>query len=502
MNSIFKPTIFMSLVTLLSKVLGYCRDIVVALLLGSNSVSDLFFAIFRFFGFINIVFGYLYVSPPIVRIYTFLKGENNENESLDFTLNFLVISLIILSLTLLPILIFTDKIIVFFLDSVSDETIKIYSHNLKFLLLCCPLVVIISVLTAILRARLIFLPVAFLSIILNVIIITFLSLNNFIGFSINFYFSFCLLGTLLLQITFLIYFAKIKIKIINIPKLKFSPILLSAYKQAFPSIIIGLLIFMINTYVMIVFSTTEGNISYVYYANRVYNILIEIFTLTLGFILLSHLASLLKSKNYTKINNLIDTCFIFLIFTIMPCTFVIFFYPDIIIQILFERGKFNELSTQITASILKGYALGIPAMGFVAIMFPCYFANGKFYKLLMITIIYFILSITVINLSSYYYTINYVGYGLAATSWIYACLLSFNSRNEIIKMYNLRMISQFLKSFLYAGIPLILLFILNLYFSFSNPMNFVLALFVATAIYIIFMLLFERKSIMKIRNYI
>tara|TARA_Y100000768_G_scaffold333690_1_gene273940 strand:- start:74230 stop:75738 length:1509 start_codon:yes stop_codon:yes gene_type:complete len=502
MNSILKPTILMSFVTLLSKLLGYCRDIIVALLLGSNNVSDLFFAIFRFYGFISVILGYLYVSPPIVRIYTILKNKDNEDESLRFSFNFLLTSLIILFFILLPIIIFSENIIGFFLYNVSNETIKIYSHNLRLLLFCCPLVIIISVLIAILRSKFIFLPVAFLPIILNIVIIIFLSLNDYVNLSINFYFSFCLLGTLFLQILFLIYFAKIKIKISNLPKIQLNPILLGAYKQAFPSITIGLLIFLVNSYVMIAFSSTEGNISYVYYANRVYNILIEIFTLTLGFILLTHLSSLLKSKNYSKINNLIDSCFLFLIFTIMPCTFVIFFYSDIIIQILFERGKFNEFATQITASILKGYSLGIPAMGFAAIMFPCYFANGKFYKLLAITTIYFVLSIILINLSSNYYNINYVGYGLALASWIYAILLSFNSRNEIIKAYNLRMIFQLLKSFVYASIPLILIFIFSFYFTFTDPVNFLIALFIAIITYVIFMLLFEWKSIMKIRSFI
>lgn len=502
MNSIFKPTIFMSLVTLLSKFLGYCRDIIVALLLGSNNVSDLFFAVFRFYGFINIILGYLYLSPPIARMYTILKNKDNDDESLRFSFNFLLTSLIILFFILLPIIIFSENIISYFLSNANNETIKIYSHNLRLLLFCCPLVIIITVLIAILRSKFIFLPVAFLPIILNIVVIIFLSLNDYINFSINFYFSICLLVTLILQILFLAYFAKIKIKIFNLPNIQLNPILIGAYKQAFPSITIGLLIFLVNSYVMIAFASTEGNISYFYYANRVYSMFVEMFTLTLGFVLLTHLSSLLKSKNYSQVNNLFESCYIFLIFTIMPCTFVIFFYTDVIIQILFERGKFNELSTQITASILKGYSLGIPAMGFAAIMLPCYFANGKFYKLLSITAIYFVLSIILINLSSNYNNIKYAGYGLAAASWIYAILLSFNSRNEIIKAFNLKMIFQLIKSLVYASIPLALIFILSFYFTFTNPINFLLALLIAIIAYIIFMLLFEWKSIMKIKNYI
>ena len=194
MNSIFKPTILMSFVTLLSKLLGYCRDIIVALLLGSNNVSDLFFAIFRFYGFINVILGYLYLSPPIVRIYTILKNKDNEDESLRFSFNFLLTSLIILFFIRSPIIIFSENIIDLFLyNDVSNEKIKIYSHNLRLLLFSCPLVIIISVLIAILRSKFIFLPVAFLPIILNIVIIIFLSLNDYVNLSINFYFSFCLL---------------------------------------------------------------------------------------------------------------------------------------------------------------------------------------------------------------------------------------------------------------------------------------------------------------------
>ena len=114
MMSIFKPTLLMGFLSSISKVIGYLRDLIIAFFFGTNSTSDLFFLVLRFYGIFQILFGYRHISPPIVKIITDLNVNNKEKTGIDLTINFFVISLLTLLFLLLPTFIFAKNIIIFF----------------------------------------------------------------------------------------------------------------------------------------------------------------------------------------------------------------------------------------------------------------------------------------------------------------------------------------------------------------------------------------------------
>jgi putative peptidoglycan lipid II flippase len=73
-------------------------------------------------------------------------------------------------------------------------------------------------------------------------------------------------------------------------------------------------------------------------------------------------------------------------FIILPLAFILFFYGDIIIRILFERGKFIEESTAMTFGVLKFYALSLAFYSAYAVFNKIFYSLNKIKLLLWITI--------------------------------------------------------------------------------------------------------------------
>ena len=127
------------------------------------------------------------------------------------------------------------------------------------------------------------------------------------------------------------------------------------------------------------------------------------------------------------------------------------FYSEIFVEFLFQRGNFNQVSTLNTSLILKGYAVGIPAISFASILALCYFAEGKFNLLMRLTIVYVLFAILLIEVFLLYFGINQVGYSISMASWFYAILLAFFSKNGNISMFKISMGYLFCKYLFYSA---------------------------------------------------
>lgn len=73
-------------------------------------------------------------------------------------------------------------------------------------------------------------------------------------------------------------------------------------------------------------------------------------------------------------------------FIFIPLAFILFFYGDTLIRILFERGKFVEESTTMTFSVLKFYSISLVFYSVYAVFNKIFYSLNKIKILLGITI--------------------------------------------------------------------------------------------------------------------
>jgi putative peptidoglycan lipid II flippase len=125
------------------------------------------------------------------------------------------------------------------------------------------------------------------------------------------------------------------------------------------------------------------------------------------------------------------------LFFSIPASFVLFFFPDIIISVLFERGEFGLKEKNATIEALKAYSVGIPAFIILKSCQPAFLAEGNTKTPMYIGIVLLILNITLsLSLMNYFF---HAGIALATSlsSWIgcliYIILLIKNRKISLIK---------------------------------------------------------------------
>ena len=251
---------------------------------------------------------------------------------------------------------------------------------------------------------------------------------------------------------------------------------------------------------MVVSSGVEGNISYIYYSNRIYYIIIDIFGASLGYVILTRITELIKQKDTIQINHLKKMAYLYIIYTAVPFSIGLYLFSDLLIQLLFQRGNFDEISTYNTSIVLRSYLYGVPALAYCLFMNSLYMANSKYRSLFYITFVYFILSIFLIKILFNLYGVTHIGYSLSISAWIYAFLLSYFSRDQIISMFNFNMISDLFKTFIYSATSLSIVFGVSKILKINSFKEFLLCFFTSAIIYFIFLLIFEKKNLSNLKR--
>ena len=127
----------------------------------------------------------------------------------------------------------------------------------------------------------------------------------------------------------------------------------------------------------------------------------------------------IKENSFLEVQNIIEKTIKFaLIFTI-PASVGLFFIPDIIVQVLFERGEFSSFATSETSMALKMFSLGLVAFVLVKILTPVFFAFENAKLPLIISFFNLIINTALsILLFSYF---GFIGIALATSisSWLF-----------------------------------------------------------------------------------
>jgi putative peptidoglycan lipid II flippase len=130
---------------------------------------------------------------------------------------------------------------------------------------------------------------------------------------------------------------------------------------------------------------SSGGIAALNYAYIIWILPVTIFSISLAtavFPIISKAISNYSQENVEKIynENIAVNTFIFI-----PMAFIFYFYGDTIIRILFERGKFVPESTIITFGVLKYYSISLVFYSVYAVFNKIFYSLNKIKILLWVT---------------------------------------------------------------------------------------------------------------------
>ncbi len=376
--NLLSSTYVFSFFTLISRILGYIRDILIAIFLGTSIYADAFFVAFRIpntfrrlfaEGTFNAAFIPSYVSEKI-------KNEKKGKKFADEVLNLLII---ILSIIVLLVEIFTPFIVYLIAPGFIGDIQK-FNLAVDFTRITFPFLILVSLssfFSAILNANNKFAAAAAAPIILNIILIGSLILSFLLKLDFARQLSFGVTLAGLIQLIFLIFFTKKYYE----PSLQFKINITSKvklfFKKLFPSILssgVTQINILIGT---IIASFQASAVSYLYYADRVYQINLALAGIAVSTVSLPILSKACKQKNIFKISDIQNKSIELSLLLSIPAGVGLILASEEIISALFGYGTFSYESVSMTSTALKYFAYGVPAFALLKIFSNFYFARDN-----------------------------------------------------------------------------------------------------------------------------
>ncbi len=374
--NLIKSTSTFSLFVLLSRVLGYIRDFFIAIYLGSGPLADAFFVAFRIPNTFRRLFSEGTFNAAFVPSYSseLLKGKGRANLFANTIFNLLLLGLFF---TILIIEIFMPTFVKIIAPGFSNDSEKL-NIAINLTRITFPFLLFVSLasfFSAILNSHNKFAAAAAAPIILNILLITCLLYAENLNDNLVYYLSYSVSFAGFLQFIFLLIFVKkfftikinINLKINKRVKNFFSKLLPSIFSSGVTQINI-----LIGT---IIASFQASAVSYLYYADRIYQINLAIAGIAIGTIILPNLSRHIKSKNSIKTIELQNKALELSLFLSLPASLALMVGSEQITSALFGYGSFDEESVKNSAKALFYFSLGLPAFSLIKIFSTFLFAR-------------------------------------------------------------------------------------------------------------------------------
>jgi putative peptidoglycan lipid II flippase len=352
----------MSVATFISRVLGYVRDMIFALYFGATGFSDTFFAAFRIPNLLRELFAEGSMSAafiPVLTEYRQKKGEEEAVRLVKITFTFIILAV---GIVCLLGIVFSPAIVTViapgFLDFPEKFSLTVLLTRIMF-----PFLLFISVAALVMGAlntkKVFFIPTvapAMLNITLILSIIFFESkakqpltvaaIGVMAGGFVQFAFQLPSFFRNRYRLGFDATFSHPGLK-------KMSVLLIPA--------IMALSVSQINMVVSNILASflPSGSITYLFYSMRLIQFPIGMFGVAMGMAVLPTLSEHAARGDYDSLRDDFSFALRLLLFITVPAMAGLIALREPIVNILFQRGKFDYAATAGTAQALLFYSLGI-----------------------------------------------------------------------------------------------------------------------------------------------
>jgi putative peptidoglycan lipid II flippase len=122
-------------------------------------------------------------------------------------------------------------------------------------------------------------------------------------------------------------------------------------------------------------SASTSVVSYLYYADRVYQLPLGIVGTAIGLVVLPNLNRALLDRDEVAAQELLRWVLEFSLFLIIPAAVALAVVAQPVVTVLFERGAFDTHAGRETAAALAVYAIGLPGYIVAKALQPAFFAR-------------------------------------------------------------------------------------------------------------------------------
>ena len=366
--------------TLISRLLGFARDMLIAGVLGTGGVADAFFVAFRFPNLFRRLFAEGAFNSAFVPLFAKkLEGEGGAGarrfaEEALAVLLFALLVLTAIAEVAMPWLMYA--LAPGFAENPEKFDLTILMTRIAFPYLPCMSVV--ALLSGVLNSMQRYTAAAAAPILLNLVLIGVMLAAGILGLDngeagILLVWGVALAGALqLLMLAIAAYRAGIGLGF-RLPRL--TPDVRRLLALGVPGVIAGG-ITQINIAVGTIIASLEaGAVSYLYYADRIYQLPLGVVGIAIGVVLLPDISRKLRAGDMAAVQDSQNRALEFSLLLTVPAAVALLVMAEPICRVLYERGAFTAGDAQATAWALAAFAVGLPSFVLIKVFQPAFFAR-------------------------------------------------------------------------------------------------------------------------------
>ncbi|HPP06116.1 MAG TPA: murein biosynthesis integral membrane protein MurJ [Syntrophorhabdaceae bacterium] len=355
-REIIKKGSIITLITIISRPLGYIREATQAYLFGATMLVDAFVVAFNFPELIQTLFFSGATSAFLIPVCSkYLKDDNEFSRVYSIFIN---LAVFITGLVSILLILLSSPIVDIIAPGFTPDG-KALTKNLFLIMI--PVILfhaLLSVMKAFLNAREHFASPELSGIVWNIVFIaSALFLNKRYGiYSLAIGVSIGSIAQIILQWPYL---RRLNIRYLKVTS--FSHPSVYEAKRLFTGALIATSIVPINSFIdrIIASYLPPGEVASLSYAFRIFILPFSLFAVPIYTVVFSKISRLYHERDFSSIKSHINSSIVLLAITTIPSSILLCSIGDVVIKIIYERGAFTPKETLITYRALFGYSIGL-----------------------------------------------------------------------------------------------------------------------------------------------
>ena len=366
-----KTAILLMIITIVSKILGFSREIILSYFYGASNISDAYLISLTIPG---VIFSFIGagISTGYIPMYTNIQKQYGEKEGNRFTSNLTNILVIISTLLIIFGLIFTKPLVKLFATGFEGETLNLAVKFTKISLFGIYFTGLMHIYGGYLRIKRNYLIPASVGFPLNFITIAAIFLSyktNIVVLGI---------GTIIAaasQVILLVPFIYKKgYRHRLILDIKDEHIKDMAY--IIIPVIIGVSVDQINVLVdrTLASSIAVGGVSALNYADKLNGFVQGLFVIPLATVMYPMISKMAAEGNIDVLNRFVSIVIKLISLLVIPCTIGAMIFAGPVVKLLFGRGAFDPQAISMTTTALFYYSIGMVGFGLRDILLRAFYS--------------------------------------------------------------------------------------------------------------------------------
>jgi putative peptidoglycan lipid II flippase len=373
--SLVRPSLLVGLSLVASRILGFARDILIARLLGAGPVADAFLVALRLPQLARRILGEGALNTAVVPLFRRLERDADPDAARRLAADALA-ALGLALVALLAVLEIVAPAVTLLLAPAYVRNAELWDLATLYLRLMLPFVALVtmaSAVAALLNAQTRFLAAALAPVAVNVLVIAAAIAIERLTMdrgAAGTWLAVAISAAGLCQL--LIVAAALRGTGLPWRRPRFSPDVRRLFAFGAPALLAGAAVQLILLAASEVASARPAAVSWLYYADRVFQLPLSMVGAGLGIVLLPTMAAGVRAPR-DMLNRALEAA----LALILPAAVGLAVLSQSIVGVLFEGGAFSALDTRGTAAVLIGLAAGLPAAVVGKVLAQDFFARER-----------------------------------------------------------------------------------------------------------------------------